>query len=55
MLGQEAVQGVAFVSETVQWANDTLASLRGIVYIVLASAALLAFVVLYNLNSINIT
>lgn len=55
LLGQEAVQGVAFVSETVQWANDTLASLRGIVYIVLASAALLAFVVLYNLNSINIT
>ena len=54
LLQQDAVQNVSFVSETIQWANDTLASLNTIVYIVLTSAGLLAFVVLYNLNSINI-
>ena len=48
------MQGVTFVSTTVKWANDTLSSLNTIVFIVLAAAALLAFVVLYNLNSINI-
>ena len=54
LLQQSAVQGVTFVSTTVDWANDTLASLNTIVMIVLGTAALLAFVVLYNLNSINI-
>ncbi len=54
LLGLGGVQGVSFVSTTVEWANDTLSSLNTIVLIVLASASLLAFVVLYNLNSINI-
>lgn len=54
LLQQDGIQGVTFVSETIQWANDTLSSLNAIVYIVLASAGLLAFVVLYNLNNINI-
>ena len=54
LLQKNGVQAVNFVSEMVEWADDTLSSLDSIVYIVLASAALLAFVVLYNLNSINI-
>lgn len=54
LLALDDVQGVAFVSTTVKWANDTLSSLNTIVLIVLGSAALLALVVLYNLNSINI-
>ncbi len=54
LLSLGGVQGVTFVSTTVKWANDTLSSLNTIVFIVLAAAALLAFVVLYNLNSINI-
>ena len=54
LLGRKEVQGVAFTSTTVNWADDTLSSLNTIVLIVLGAAALLAFVVLYNLNSINI-
>lgn len=54
LLGRSEVQGVAFTSTTVDWADDTLSSLNTIVLIVLGAAALLAFVVLYNLNSINI-
>lgn len=54
LLSLGGVQGVNFVSTTVKWADDTLSSLNTIVLIVLAAAALLAFVVLYNLNSINI-
>lgn len=54
LLGRSEVQSVAFTSTTVDWADDTLSSLNTIVLIVLGAAALLAFVVLYNLNSINI-
>ena len=54
VMALDGVAGIGFVSATVKWANDTLSSLNTIVLIVLASASLLAFVVLYNLNSINI-
>lgn len=54
VLALDGVDGIGFVSTTVKWADDTLSSLNTIVLIVLASASLLAFVVLYNLNSINI-
>lgn len=54
LLAQTGVQGISFTSTTVDWADDTLSSLNTIVLIVLGTAALLAFVVLYNLNSINI-
>lgn len=54
LLQNSHVQGVSFTSTIVDWADDTLSSLNTIVLIVLAAAALLAFVVLYNLNSINI-
>ena len=54
LLSKNNVNGVAFVSTTVEWADETLKFLNSIVLIVLAAAALLALVVLYNLNSINI-
>lgn len=54
LLSSDGVQGVSFTSDLVEWADDTLSSLNTIVIIVLVAAALLAFVVLYNLNSINI-
>lgn len=54
LLEQDVVQGVSFTSVLIDWADDTLSSLNTIVLIVLGAAALLAFVVLYNLNSINI-
>ncbi len=54
LLEKDIVQGVSFTSALVKWADDTLSSLNTIVLIVLAAAALLAIVVLYNLNSINI-
>ena len=54
LVANDAVQGVSFMSDLIAWADDTLSSLNTIVFIVLAAAALLAFVVLYNLNSINI-
>ena len=54
LLSHDSVQAVSFVSTTVDWADDTLSSLNTIVLIVLGAAALLACVVLYNLNSINI-
>ncbi len=53
-MNRSEVQAVTFVSAMVDWADDTLSSLNTIVLIVLGAAALLAFVVLYNLNSINI-
>lgn len=54
VLSETGAQGITFLSATIKWADDTLASLNNIVIIVLVAAALLAFVVLYNLNSINI-
>ena len=54
LMKNENIKGVSFVSDLLDWANETLDSLNIIVYIVLAAAALLAFVVLYNLNSINL-
>lgn len=54
LMQMDGVQAISFTSALVEWANDTLSSLNTIVIIVLIMAALLAFVVLYNLNSINI-
>ena len=54
LIATDRVQGVTFIADTLDWATDTLSSLNTIIYIVLAAAALLAFVVIYNLNIINI-
>ena len=59
-LGQElmhwdACSGVSFVTDLEEQINDMLKSLNIVIYVLIFSAGLLAFVVLYNLNSINIT
>ena len=47
--------GVGFTTELEKDIDDMLAILNNVVYVLIISAGLLAFVVLYNLNSINIT
>ncbi len=51
----EAVSDVTFVSGTAQRVADMLKSMDLIIYVLVAAAGLLAFVVLYNLNNINIS
>lgn len=51
---KEAVAGLWFMSDTVDHVDDMMKSLNMVVYVLLISAGLLAFVVLYNLNNINI-
>ena len=51
---KEAVAGLWFMSDTVEHVDDMMKSLNMVVYVLLISAGLLAFVVLYNLNNINI-
>lgn len=51
----EAVSGVSFVSGTAKRVKDMLKSMDGIIWIIVTAAGLLAFVVLYNLNNINIS
>ena len=47
--------GVSFISDMSDTIDRMLASLNLVIYVLIISAALLAFVVLFNLNSINIT
>ncbi len=49
------VSGVTLVSDMNQTITDMLGSLDLVVWVLIVSAGLLAFVVLYNLNNINIT
>ena len=50
----EKVVSVSVTRSTRDYFNEMVKSLNGIVYLVIACAAILAFVVLYNLNNINI-
>ena len=54
IIKKEAVAGLWFMSDTVDRVDDMMESLTMVVYVLLVSAGLLAFVVLYNLNNINI-
>ena len=49
-----AVAGMTFYSETADRINKMLTSLDTVIYVLVIAAGLLAFVVLYNLNNINI-
>jgi putative ABC transport system permease protein len=49
------VRGVIYVDDLVKKTEDMVEALNIIVYVLLISAAALTFVVIYNLNSINIT
>ena len=55
LLAIEGVNTVSFVSDEVRTYEDMLALMAGIIAIVIALSAALAFVVLYNLTNINIT
>lgn len=54
-LDLEGVNGVEFISSTADNVAKMLKSMDIITYVLIISAGLLAFVVLYNLNNINIT
>ena len=51
----EAVSNVTFVSTMAQRVADMLKSMDTIIYVLVIAAGLLAFVVLYNLNNINVS
>ena len=55
LLKCDACSGVSFTSDLEKQINDMLNALNIVIAVMIISAALLAFVVLYNLNSINIT
>lgn len=51
----DAVSDVDFISGTAERVSDMLKSMDLIIYVLVIAAGLLAFVVLYNLNNINIS
>lgn len=55
LMEQEACSGVTFIDEQVDDIDYMLDTLNDVIYVLIISAGMLAFVVLYNLNSINIT
>ncbi|MBO4288710.1 MAG: ABC transporter permease, partial [Lachnospiraceae bacterium] len=55
LIAQEDVDNISFVSELQKTVNNMMRSLDLVIWVLIASAAFLAFVVLYNLNTINIT
>ena len=54
LMGLDGVKGILFTTTLIQQTDDMLDSLSAVVSILLIAAGLLAFVVLYNLNHINI-
>ena len=55
MMELDAVSGVTFIRDLEESIDKMLQSLNMVIYVLITSAGLLAFVVLYNLNNINIT
>ena len=55
LMEQEGILNVTFQSDLVDRADDMLKSLNKVVFILIVLAALLSFVVLYNLSNINIS
>ena len=55
LMNQRGVVGVTFVSDLEAEIDDMLQALNIVIVVLIVSAGLLAFVVLYNLNNINIT
>ena len=54
LMGQDACAGISFTTDLENEIDDMLGILGNIVIVLIVAAGLLAFVVLYNLNSINI-
>lgn len=55
ILSQDAVLNVSYLFDQAEQLHNMLSTLDLVVFVLIISAALLAFVVLYNLNNINIT
>jgi len=55
LMAQDACGGVTFVSDEKTSVDQMLGILNSVMYIIIIASGMLAFVVLYNLNSINIT
>ncbi len=55
LMEQSGVVGVTFISDLEAEIDDMLQALNIVIVVLIISAGLLAFVVLYNLNNINIT
>lgn len=55
MMEQDGVVGITFISDLEAEIDDMLEALNIVIIVLILSAGLLAFVVLYNLNNINIT
>lgn len=55
ILQQPGVYNVSYTSDTKREINDMLQALVLVIIVLIITAALLAFVVLYNLNNVNIT
>ena len=55
MMAETACTGVSFTSDLEDTITEMLKTLDLVIWVLIFSAALLAFVVLYNLNSINMT
>lgn len=55
LLQQESITGVTLVSSLHEQVENMMSSLDLVVWVLILSAGLLAYVVLYNLNNINIT
>lgn len=55
ILQQPGVYNVSYISDQKKEINDMLQALVLVVIVLIVTAALLAFVVLYNLNNVNIT
>ena len=54
LMAQSSINAVAFVSDTVDTLNEVVGVLSIVVFIFIASAGVLAYIVLYNLSNINI-
>lgn len=55
VMGYEHAAAISFTSDLILEIEDMLRSLNIVIVVLIVSAGLLAFVVLYNLNNINIT
>lgn len=55
LMSYESINAVAYVSDTVDTLNEVIGVLSIIVFIFIAAAGVLAYIVLYNLTNINIS
>ncbi|MEG0594108.1 MAG: FtsX-like permease family protein [Christensenella sp.] len=55
LLGHDHIQGISLAESTVSQFGDIVNSLGSIVLVLIVSAGLLAFIVMYNLVNINVT